>query len=72
MKFLIVAVVCICLFLICSEVNAHGRIRKVLKAPVRVTQRITQATVKPVRTLRKNVGCRVDARRSCRVNRRCN
>lgn len=62
MKYLVVAA--ICMLIMCSQVNAQGRIRKVLRMPIHLTQRIVQTAVSPVRAVRKNVKCRVEARRS--------
>lgn len=64
MKYLVVAAVFVCMLVMCSEVNAHGRVRKILRAPIHLTQRTVQTVVNPIRVVRKNIRCRVEARRS--------
>lgn len=72
MKFLVVTVVFIGMLVMGSQAEAHFRIRKLVRAPIHITQRTAQIATSPVRVVKKNVKCRVQARKCRRANRRCN
>ncbi len=65
MKYLVVTAVFVCMLVMCSEVSAHGRIRKVLRAPIRLTQ---GTAVNPIRIVRENIKCRINKRRAARCS----
>ena len=72
MKFLAVVIVFVCMLFMSSQVSACYRIKKVIRLPIHITQKTILTAVSPVRTIKKNISCRVEARKCRRVARRCN